>query len=80
MVECADGSLYTGWTTNPQRRVAEHNAGRGARYTRARRPVQLVYVEAQPDRSTALKREYVIRKMPRPKKMQLIENALQAES
>lgn len=73
MVECSDGTLYTGWTTDPQRRVAEHNAGRGARYTKMRRPVELVYVEPQPDRSTALKRERAIKKLTRAKKKQLIK-------
>ena len=61
MVECADGTLYTGWTTDPKRREKEHNSGRGASYTRIRGPVKLVYIEAQPDRSTALKREYAIK-------------------
>jgi len=74
MVECADGTLYTGWTTNPQRRVKEHNAGRGATYTRLRRPVKLVYTEEQPDRSAALKREYALKKLTRAKKMELIDN------
>jgi putative endonuclease len=45
IIECADGSFYTGWSTNPIRRLKEHSAGRGARYTRARRPLQLVYTE-----------------------------------
>lgn len=75
MVECSDGTLYTGWTTNPQRRLAVHNAGHGARYTKTRRPVELVYVEPQPDRGTALKRERAIKKLPRGKKKQLIFNA-----
>jgi putative endonuclease len=73
MVECVDGSLYTGWSTDPQRRVKEHNAGRGATYTRLRRPVKLVFIEEQPDRSTALKREYSLKKLTRAKKMKLIE-------
>ncbi|MBC8330715.1 MAG: GIY-YIG nuclease family protein [Anaerolineae bacterium] len=80
IVECSDGTLYTGWTTDLQRRVAAHNAGRGARYTKTRRPVVLVYVEPQPDRSTALKRERAIKKLPRAKKKQLIENMSQVES
>lgn len=73
MVECADGSLYTGWTTDPERRVKEHNAGRGALYTRWRRPVQLRYLEEVPDRSTAQRREYTIKKLPRQKKLLLLE-------
>jgi putative endonuclease len=72
IVECADGTYYTGWTVDPQRRVATHNKGRGARYTRIRRPVKLVYVEEQPDRTTAMKRERAIKKMTRAGKKKLI--------
>jgi len=72
IVECADGTYYTGWTTDPTRRVKAHNAGRGARYTRMRGPVRLVYVEAQPDRASAMKRERAIKALPRQKKMKLI--------
>jgi predicted GIY-YIG superfamily endonuclease len=50
ILECADGTFYTGWTTDPPRREKQHNAGRGAKYTRARRLVKLVYVEELPDR------------------------------
>lgn len=57
ILECADGTYYTGWTTDPLRRERQHNQGRGARYTRARRPVRLVYVEQQPDRPAAMRRE-----------------------
>ncbi len=71
IVECSDGTLYTGWTTDPERRVKTHNAGRGAKYTRTRRPVHLVYVEEQPDRTTAMKRERAIKALPREKKMKL---------
>ncbi len=71
IVECADGTFYTGWTTDPERRVKTHNAGRGAKYTRTRRPVKLVYVEEQPDRATAMKRERAIKALPREKKMKL---------
>lgn len=75
ILRCADGTLYTGWTTDPHRRLREHNAGRGARYTRSRRPVQLVYLEACPDRSTALRREREIKKMNRTQKEALIASA-----
>lgn len=71
IVECIDGTFYTGWTTDPERRVKTHNAGRGAKYTRARRPVKLIYVEEQPDRSTAMKRERAIQSLSREKKMKL---------
>ncbi|HZJ25066.1 MAG TPA: GIY-YIG nuclease family protein [Anaerolineales bacterium] len=72
IVECADGTYYTGWAVNPERRVATHNKGRGAKYTRMRLPVQLVYVEEQPDLSTALKREIAIKRMTRARKRKLI--------
>lgn len=73
IVECADGTYYTGWAVDPERRVAVHNKGRGARYTRMRLPVKLVYVEAQPDRTTAMKREIAIKRMDRGRKARLIE-------
>ena len=72
IVECADGTYYTGWAVDPERRVATHNKGRGAKYTKMRLPVQLVYVEEQPDLSTALKREIAIKRMTRARKRKLI--------
>ncbi len=74
IVECADKTLYTGWSTDVARRVKEHNAGRGAKYTRTRGPVRLVYTEAQPNRSAAMKRELQIKRMSRAKKLRLIES------
>jgi len=71
ILECSDGTLYTGWTTDPERRVAQHNRGVGARYTKTRRPVTLVYLEEQPDKISALKRERAIKALPRKKKMEL---------
>jgi len=71
IVECADGTYYTGWAIDPEKRVQVHNKGRGAKYTRTRRPVKLVYVEEQPDRVTAMKRERAIKKMTREKKQKL---------
>jgi putative endonuclease len=71
ILECSDGTYYTGWTTNPERRMAQHNRGVGARYTKTRRPVILVYLEEQPDKITALKRERAIKALPRKKKMEL---------
>jgi len=72
IVECADGTYYTGWAIDPEKRIQVHNKGRGAKYTRTRRPVKLVYVEEQPDRVTAMKRERAIKKMTREKKQKLI--------
>jgi putative endonuclease len=72
IVECADGSYYTGWTTDPQRRVRTHNCGKGARYTRDRRPVRLVYVEEQPDRGEAMRREVRIKRMGRAGKERFV--------
>ena len=71
ILECSDGTYYTGWTIDPERRVAQHNKGIGARYTKTRRPVKLVYLEEQPDKITALKRERAIKALPRKKKMEL---------
>ncbi len=75
LLECGDGTYYTGWTTDPRRRAAEHNAGRGARYTRARRPVRLAYVEALPTRSAAQRREIALKKLSRAQKERLIHQA-----
>jgi putative endonuclease len=72
IVECADRTLYTGWTTDIEQRLRLHNAGRGAKYTRSRTPVRLVYAEEQPDRSAALQRELQIKRMRREQKLQLI--------
>ena len=75
IVECADGTYYTGWAVNPERRVATHNKGRGARYTRMRLPVKLVYIEEQPDRTSAMKRERAIKKMTRERKQKLFSKS-----
>ncbi len=75
MLECADGTLYTGITTDLERRLEEHNSSdKGAKYTRARRPVNLVYSEKYPDRSSASKREYAIKKrMSKEQKLRLFQ-------
>jgi putative endonuclease len=73
IVECSDGTFYTGWTTDPERRVKTHNAGRGAKYTRMRRPVILIYVEELPDRTSAMKRERAIKALSRERKMKLVK-------
>jgi putative endonuclease len=73
MVECADGSFYTGWSTDPERRAKVHNAGRGARYTRQRRPVKLVYIEPVEDHSSALKRERALKTLDHQRKKKLVD-------
>jgi putative endonuclease len=73
IVECADKTLYTGWTTDIERRLKAHNAGRGARYTQQRGPVHLVYLEEAPDRRAAQKRELEIKHMSRAGKLELIK-------
>lgn len=75
ILECSDETLYTGWTTDLPRREREHNAGLGARYTRVRRPVRMVYVEELPDKPSALQRERAIKRLPRKKKLALIQAA-----
>jgi putative endonuclease len=72
LVECRDGSLYTGYTTDPERRVREHNAGRGAKYTRGRTPVTLVHTESFETKSAAMSREYEIKQLRRREKERLI--------
>lgn len=72
MLECRDGTLYTGWTTDLAARLAEHESGRGARYTRSRLPVRLVYSEEMPSAGAARKREAAIKKMRRAAKLALI--------
>ncbi|MGP1366189.1 MAG: GIY-YIG nuclease family protein [Schwartzia sp. (in: firmicutes)] len=73
MVECADGTLYTGWTNDLEKRVAAHNAGQGAKYTRGRVPVRLCYYETFPEKAAALRREAALKRLPRRAKMALIE-------
>lgn len=73
IAQCADGSLYTGMATDIDRRIGEHNAGTGAKYTRSRTPVCAVYREECADKSAALKREAAIKKLPRAQKIALVE-------
>jgi len=73
ILRCADDTLYTGYTTDPERRVAEHNAGKGAKYTRGRTPVDLVYLESYDSQSSAMSREYEIKQLRREEKTRLIE-------
>lgn len=74
IVECHDHTYYTGWTTNLEHRIKSHNDGNGAKYTRARRPVKLIYFEELPDKKQALKREYAIKQLTRKQKELLIKN------
>ena len=72
ILKCSDGSYYTGWTTDPARRLKQHNIGTGSRYTRMHRPVELAYVEEQPDRTCAMKRELAIKHLSHAGKQKLI--------
>lgn len=72
MLRCADGTLYTGIARDAQARLDAHNSGRGAKYTRARRPVALLWTEAAKCRSSALKREYAIKQLSRAEKMAMV--------
>lgn len=74
ILECKDGSFYTGVTNNLRNRLACHNEGNGAKYTRSRRPCTLIYFEEFPTESKARKREYAIKKLKRFQKEELIEN------
>ncbi|MGL5575665.1 MAG: GIY-YIG nuclease family protein [Sarcina sp.] len=74
ILKCADGTLYTGWTNNLEKRVTTHNKGKGAKYTRARLPVELVYSEVFESKVDAQKREYAIKKLKRSEKLKLISN------
>ena len=73
IVRCSDNSLYTGYTNNIEVRINKHNAGKGAKYTKIRRPVELVYQEMYGTKSEALKREYEIKTFSRKKKLKMIE-------
>lgn len=75
ILECADGAYYTGWTTDPLRRLKQHQRGLASRYTRARLPVEMVYLEPQPSRSAAMKRERAIKALSRKQKKELVNSA-----
>lgn len=75
LLRCADGTLYTGFTNDLARRLAAHNAGKGAKYTRSRLPVELVYWENFSNKSSALRREYAIKQLPRRQKLTLIQSS-----
>ena len=76
LLRCRDGTLYTGYTDNPERRLRVHNAGKGAKSTRSRLPVELVYQEQCPDKSAALRREREIKRMRRAEKLALISGGV----
>ena len=76
ILRCADGTLYTGWTPDPEKRVAAHNAGKGARYTASRLPVTLVHLECFETQHEAMARECAIKKLSRKEKERLIEDCL----
>ena len=74
LLRCGDGTLYAGFTNDLARRLAVHNTGRGAKYTRSRLPVELVYWENFSNKSSALKREYAIKRLSRAEKLSLIQS------
>ena len=79
ILECEDGSYYTGWTNDLNRRFAMHCKGKGAKYTKARRPVELVYFEEFETKEQAMKREYAIKQMARKDKLELVRRKEKAD-
>lgn len=73
MVKCSDGTFYTGWTTNVEKRVKAHNTGKGAKYTKTRRPVELIYFQEFETKEEAMSREYAIKQLTRKQKEQLLD-------
>ncbi|MFO8233170.1 MAG: GIY-YIG nuclease family protein [Longimonas sp.] len=73
ILECADGTYYTGYTTDVERRVDEHNAGTAAKYTRGRTPVEVIHTETYDSQSAAMQREYAIKQLRRPAKEELVD-------
>ena len=76
ILRCNDDSLYTGWTNNLEKRIKAHSNGKGAKYTKARLPVELVYFEEFEDKIEAMRREYAIKKLTRKEKLLLIKKPL----
>ncbi len=76
ILKCSDKSLYTGWTNNLDKRVEDHNSGKGAKYTRSRRPVVLAYYEQFETKEEAMRREWEIKRLTRKKKLALIQSAI----
>ena len=79
VLECADGTFYTGWTNNVEKRLAAHNLGTGARYTRGRLPVKLAYMEETNDKASAQSREAAIKKLSREQKAEMIGSGKRGE-
>ena len=79
IVKCSDGTFYTGWTKDLEKRISAHNSGKGAKYTKSRRPVALMYYEEFSTKEEAMRREYEIKQMTRKKKLELIVEAGIAE-
>ena len=79
ILKCSDDSLYTGWTNNLEKRFKAHSTGKGAKYTKARLPVELVYYEEFEDKIDAMKREYEIKQLKRKEKLELINRKLMCE-
>ncbi len=75
ILRCCDGTLYSGWTNDLEKRLKSHNAGRGGKYTRSRLPVELVYFEEFETKSDAMRREYQLKQLSREQKLKLIEKA-----
>lgn len=76
ILRCSDDSLYTGWTNNLEKRIKAHSNGKGAKYTKARLPIELVYFEEFEDKIEAMRREYAIKKLTRKEKLLLIKKPL----
>ncbi len=79
ILECKDGTFYTGWTNNLEKRCKDHNEGKGAKYTKARRPVKLVYYETYETKQEAMHREYEIKQLSRKEKLNLIQSKKEFE-
>lgn len=80
VLECSDGTFYTGWTTNLEKRLKTHQKGKGAKYTRGRLPVKLVYFEKYADKRSAQRREYRIKQMTRKDKLEIIRSTIKSQS
>ena len=75
ILKCKDDTLYTGWTNNLEKRIQNHNAGKGAKYTKTRRPVEVVYYETPETKVEAMQREYAIKQLSRKEKLKLIRES-----